>query len=123
MTGDALRREADQHDRNASILLCDFRLMKIWSVRPAKWSRRGINGRLLTVSISPASEGRAILAYAKRQYDPTKGSQMVVSRIRIQIEYRYFFESSPLKWLSTPSRLNGSLASVNKTDFHSWIRL
>ena len=33
-----------------------------------------------------------------------------------QNERYYFFESSPLKWLSTFSRLSGFLASVNTTE-------
>ena len=40
MTGDALL-----------FFLCNFRLMKIWSVQPAKRSTRRISGRLPTVSI------------------------------------------------------------------------
>jgi hypothetical protein len=37
-------------------------------------------------------------------------------RIAFQNEESYFFESSPLKWLSTSSRLSGFLALVNTTE-------
>ena len=57
MTGDALRREADQHDRNASIILPHaFHPMKTSSVPPVRWSMRKTSERLPTVSIPPADE-------------------------------------------------------------------
>jgi hypothetical protein len=46
-------------------------------------------------------------------WDPVESPAM---RIVFQGYGYYFFESSPLKWLSTSSRLSGFFALVNTTE-------
>jgi hypothetical protein len=62
MTGDALRREAVQHDRNASIILS----VQLPSYEDLECAAREVeqakDKRALAVSISSASEARAILS-------------------------------------------------------------
>jgi hypothetical protein len=59
--------------------------------------------KVLVADDSPIYRKLAEHALAEKQY-------------AVQNAWYYFFESSPLKWLSTSSRLSGFLASVNTTE-------